>query len=487
MSDELVFDRAIALLAASERHIDDHMAAYSDRDDMAGTRLLLETLHRIVEDAQGEVIAIQRFLEERTDATAADRERRLRKVRKVARDTAWLVGQPLHYATSPHGREFDPLAIAYGRMARAIEPKTQLIFRGSEHRGYALSPPLLSKLTDNVISRASGFAEQIESLPTILYLQYPAIAEGDVLQHLLIAHEVAHLALRKRAGRKRRSEAEDRFETAILTWKEEAPEAHAAIEDGVARRESREQALRWFTEIASDILAVRLAGPAYYLALCEHALVRQWFYRPSDGETNTHPHLAWRLQRAEQHLEYFYKAMSSGLRRRVAKVIEPYAEIVPSAKRQIEEEPYGRVIELALDALEHDLDGLSLLGEAGLRPTELAEDLQLVLQRLEAGLAPTERIKWTSAKVRDWSNGTESKTPPWSEPLDWRSILNGGYFHLLESPSPSGEPFRGAWRKEDERRRHIVDHLRGAVELSEFQRAAVDVGRLRLLEVEVAA
>jgi hypothetical protein len=49
------------------------------------------------------------------------------------------------------------------------------------------------------------------------------------------------------------------------------------------------------------------------------------------------------------------------------------------------------------------------------------------------------------------------------------------------------EPLRGKWEEVDRRRQDLVDHLRGTVELSEFQRAAADVEKLQALEAEVAA
>src|SRR5689334_16748812 len=126
MSVELVFDRSIALLAAAERHIGSHLEAISDREDMAGTRLLLETLRKIVEDAQRQVIATQRELGE-VAYSPSQLQRRVRHVQNIAHDTVRQTGEPLHYVTSPHGREFDPIAVAYGRMARQIEPRTELI------------------------------------------------------------------------------------------------------------------------------------------------------------------------------------------------------------------------------------------------------------------------------------------------------------------------------------------------------------------------
>lgn len=473
MSRELVFDRAVALLLAAERHVDRGMGAYVGRDDMPGTRLLLGALHKIVEDAQRRIVAVQRALEKNQGGMSRrDVDRELRDVQMIARHVVRLVGQPLHYVTTPHGREFDPIAIAYSRMAREIQPRTELIFRRSEHRGYALSVPLLEMLTDNLVNAGSNLVDQIKRLPTILYLQYPAHAEGDVLQHLLIAHEAAHLVLRQPVGK--RTEAEDRFERAIReTMGGRRPKADHKV---------RERSLRWFTEIACDVLAVRLAGPAYYVALCEHALVRQWFYRPSDHESATHPHPAWRLARAREQLRHFDEKMNRRCREAVAAAIEPYVEVVPDATDKIAAEPYGKAIEAALDNLIEDLADDRLLGKAALDRELLAMELPLVLDSLERGLAPAELIEWTPDQVRKWKRDPSEPPRRWSHPLDWRSILNGGYLHLVNGSATAPKPLRGAWRKADERRKELVDHLRGAVELSEFHRAAQDVDKLRMLE-----
>jgi hypothetical protein len=477
MSAELIFDRSTALLAAAERHVDHHLSLYADREDMAGTKLLLETLHKIVEDARREVIAVQRLLDEGT-YQGLPLERQVRRVQNIAGDTVRLTGEPLHYVNTPHAREFDPIAIAYGRMARQIEPRTELIFRGSEHRGYALSRPLLDILTRNLEARGSELVSQIERLPTILYLQYPSMAEGDVLQHLLIGHEVAHLALRR--GNEP-TEAEQRFERAIR----QLPQRSAVRPD--SKPDPRERALRWFTEIACDIMAVRLVGPGYYLALCEHALVRQWIYRRSDAEISTHPHMAWRLTRAARELDPFLEALEPSLRKEVEQLLHPFIQIVPDPTNEIEREPYMETIELALDQLVQDLDKDEAVNRAALSPTELAAELPLILERLQGHFAPAEQIEWSVDKVRKWTAATGEQPPPWSRPLDWRSILNGGYLHLLKTVPSYPEPMRGKWDEVDRSRREIVDHLRGTVELSEFQRAAAAIENLRAFEAEVAA
>jgi|GEM_PF-7109879 len=485
MSTELVFDRSMALLAAAERHIDAHLANYAEREDMAGTKLLLETLHKIVEDARREVVAVQRLLGEGA-YKGKQLERQVRRVKNAARDTVRQTGEPLHYTTTPHGREFDPIAVAYGRMARQIEPRTELIFRGSEHRGYALSRPLLDNLTRNLVARRSELAPQVKRLPTILYLQYPAMEEGDVLQHLLIGHEVSHLALRRRpAGAKpseeKASEAEVRFERALRETRQPPP-----VQPG-AKPNPRDRALRWFTEIACDIMAVRLVGPGYYLALCEHALVREWKYRASDSETSTHPHMAWRLTRAAGELDRFVKKLKPPLRKEVRQLIRPFVDAVPDPTKEVEREAYAETIDLALNQLVLDLDKDEAVKRAALSPEQLAAELPLVLERLQGHVAPAEQIEWPVEKVRGWTNEPGERPPRWSRPLDWRAILNGGYLHLLKTAPSHPAPLRGAWDEADRRRREIIDHLRGTVELSEFQRAAADVVKLRALEAEVAA
>jgi hypothetical protein len=477
MSAELIFDRSIALLAAAERHVDGHLSRYADREDMAGTKLLLETLHKIIEDAQRQVIAVQRLLNEGT-YRGVPLERQVRRVQNIAGDTIRLTGEPLHYVTTPHGREFDPIAIAYGRMARQIEPRTELIFRASEHRGYALSRPLLNVLTSNAKARGSELVSQIERLPTILYLQYPAIAEGDVLQHLLIGHEIAHLALRR--GNEP-TEAEIRFERAIR----DVPQRPAVRPDGKA--DSRERALKWFTEIACDVMAVRLVGPGYYLALCEHALVRQWIYRRSDAEISTHPHMAWRLTRAACELNRFLEALEPDLQKVVTKLIRPFIDIVPDPTKEVEREPYRQTIELALDHLVQDLDEDEGVERAALAPAQFAAELPLILDRLEDQFAPAEQIEWSVEDVRRWTAENGERPPRWSRPLDWRSILNGGYLHLLKTVPSYPEPLRGKWEEADQHRREIIGHLRGTVELSEFQQAAAAVENLHALEGEVVA
>ncbi|MDX6697761.1 MAG: hypothetical protein QOE65_1158 [Solirubrobacteraceae bacterium] len=490
MSDDLVFDRAVAQLLAAERHVDRHIAAYADRDDLAGTQLLLETLRMVIEDALREVLTRQRSLAGASLAAGA-RERELRQIKSAARRTALLVGQPLHYVVKSHGRAFDPLAIAFGRMARQIAPNTELIFRGSENRGYALSPSLLEGLRQSLVNRGSPFVDQLERLPTLLYVQYPAVAEGDVLQHLLVAHEVAHLALRRPDGKKKRSQAEGRFETAIAAWRNADPQAHKAAEGIHASQTSdiwkarREKALYWFTELACDLLAVRLVGPAYYLALFEFALTRQWFYRADDDGSHTHPHLAWRLARAETQLSAFFQHMAPPLQSQVKAAFTSRIKAVPSAAATIKQEPYAAVIDIALDTLAEDLarSPADVLGNAPLDPALLATELRFVIEGLDNGLAPAERLCWSPHDVVTWDQDSADRPPRWSEPLDWRSVLNGGYISVLGTTKLPVEPLREKWLAEDRQRQDGTSRVRGTVELTEFhRRASVASGHLRTLD-----
>ena len=494
MSNEApIFDRAVAQLLAAQRHVRLHAEGYTDREDLVATQLLLKTLRMIIEDALREIIRIQREIATPPDLTKVARTRYLNSVRSIARRTTALVGQPLHYVVSAHGREFDPIAVAYARMAREIEPNTEIIFRGSERRSYALSAPLLGPLRSNLVNRSSPFVAQLDQLPTILFVQYPAAAEGDVLQHLLVAHEVAHLALRRlRAGDV--TEAEARFAAAVEAYRAIHPEWHATATDdqeqsrGAAdpseRRRQRDRAIRWFVELACDVLAVRLVGPAYCLALYEHALIRQWFYGSSDPDSETHPHLAWRLKQAATQLPYFTDVMTPSL----AEALGTYIAEVPDSRDQIAAEgDWGQVIGLALEALAADVghDPQQLLGDAPLDRELLAAELEPVLAGLRRGMAPAEQLLWTERDVSAWTDDDGHLAPAWSSPRDWRSILTAGYLYVLDSadadrPVP---PLRGRWQACDESRRSIVGHLRGTVELTEFQRrAAAAIDHLGTLE-----
>lgn len=521
--DALVFDRAVAQLLAAERHVGAHEQAYADRDDLAPTQLLLRTLRMIIEDALREILMIQREMAQPPEPSAAEHRRYLNTIRSTARRTAALVGQAMHYVVTPHGREFDPLAAAYGRMAREIEPSAEIVFRGSERRHYALSAPLLGPLSDNLKNRSSPFVAQLNQLPTLLFVQYPAAAEGDVLQHLLVAHEIAHLVLRReRHGDV--TEAEARFSAAVKAHSDANPNWHAEpaeplgptndarggdspariqpTADNAAppratagmgggagqRRRERDRARRWFVEIACDLLAMRLVGPAYYIALCEHALIRHWFYAASDPDNETHPHMAWRLDRAASQLSHFIEAMDGEVRSIMEGAIQPYMQEVPDPEPKVEEEgDWGTVVSIALDALTNDLNASpdSLLGAAALRPEVLADEFAPILTGLRAGMAPAEDLSWTEAEVLAWTDAPGETPPPWSSPRDWRSILTAGYVHVLEQVASRRpvDPLRGRWEASDDARQSVVGHLRGTVELTEFQRRASGaIDRLRALD-----
>jgi len=215
----------------------------------------------------------------------------------------------------------------------------------------------------------------------------------------------------------------------------------------------------------------------YFIALLDHALTRAWYYRELDYEYQTHPHYAWRLGRLAElvvaYLPESHTVDGSYRWQAVRDTLERHIALIPTDWRSRSETPEKEIIDNALAALE----GRQLSEPLLIEYSGLAEDLEHVWGRLEANMAPAERIEWTVADVdADWP--VEAAVPPWSTPIDWRSILNIGCFYSqFTDPAPPANRIAD-WRILDTTRREFLALLQGSVELSEIQLRAEELAAL---------
>jgi hypothetical protein len=405
-----------------------------------------------------------------------------------------VVGYCLETVAIGHGRDFDPFVRPFGRLARLLAEDTEVVFRPSMRSvAYRIEQPLNDWLRQAFLEETTGtpapgsLGAQIDQLPITVNVDYPVTEEDDAFHHLLIGHELAHLALRRtdvpdyedgplRAGLARHA----------LDANREALDSDGALgeEELIALTRRVES---WLVELACDRLAARMVGPAYFLALFEQAILDKWQYARGDAYER-YPAWSWRLgslwERVEPDLPPPGHGQAADAARRV---FEAFAAAIPHWEH-LTETREGMIVTDALGRLDEVEEKLLADGAAVYAPATFADDLEIVFAKLTAGIAPAERVfarrNEVDGEPRPWR---PQRKQPWSEPIDWRSILNGGYVRYLADSMRSAPDGRPAWRRRRRDRRAMSALLQGAVELSENHLEAAKLrSELRELELRPA-
>ena len=261
---------------------------HEERTGLAGLKLLLEVLVASVADARRRVEGYYESRDQRGEGYTRE------LISDETKRQNSLAGACLTLLERAPGRDFDPFVGPVGRLARQVAGDTELIVNSIPSPvEYQITEELNGKLFDPSLAGRVGTAvtELASALPKLVVLRYPANEEADSFSHLLLGHELAHLALRK-DGRGDRI-AGQAFRQVL--------ERNKALNVPPARQEMLPvRSQRWFTELACDRLGLRMIGPAFYLALYEYATLREWEYLPSEADGrgsdyNQYPALAWRL------------------------------------------------------------------------------------------------------------------------------------------------------------------------------------------------
>ncbi len=479
-------EQALLRLAGIERRLEEVRRACVDREDAAGTDILIRVLSLIL--AQG-----RRFVEEQAfELRRTYSANRVQVIRNVLAEIRITAGDVLFALVLEPGRDMASLVKPYVRLARAVsdDDQAELILTPSEDLNYEVYPSYLSQIEGPVEELAEELAKTVRDIPRIAVVAYPAQADSETFLHAVVAHEVAHL--RMSDGSLGEQLLDEAFERAV-----ESTEFASLPAD-----DSRVQRLRdWLLELLCDSLAVELIGPCFALALIELLVPGQGMNikqepgigPPQDDAVEAHPPAAWRIRRLRDSVDGFFadpqcdRAATERLAAAADAVAQQYELVDEDRFGDVEHEQQERqLLDAAFGHLQEQGFG-DFIGRGRYTRGRFQRDLPLVWDKLSQGIAPADRVKGRkpdgdAAVAEDDVPRAEDDQEPepesdWSQPLDWRSILNGVYLdHLSQRQQPEPDPSAlTVLRRRN--RRSANSMARGAIELSELHRQMLSMRR----------
>lgn len=477
----LTVQRALSAALGLERQLSEYERDYRDREDLPGLHVFLRVLQICAGAIKHELIQTSRQLAEnpstpdpeyRPDpllfAADADADESNVIVPLVPELSIQFMDQFELQLTrwrdllvAPQGSSFDALAGPFRHLARRVPnaDEIELIFRPLPERLYGVWFEVTDGFDEIARYLDADLAETLTQIPKLIAIEYPLLHEHDTYLHSCIAHEIGHIALNARPP----GNPVQRHEEIIWT--------EAALE---LRGDSADVEFQdWFAELGCDLLAIRLLGPAYALALTEWTVTQNvWFHTEESSGYETHPPMPWRLERLAREVDRYLAARPQSAHGDVAIAWDKAEAVLTSWKQMIPSIAGPAIAEL--DVIERALEKLdaqasAILAEAEYRPAEFAQDLAPAWRKLDDRMAPAEAIYARGDRDREGARG-------WSAPIDWRSILNVGYLHFLHEQAERADATKppqllGVATSEYERRSRACTHIQGAIELSELHRA----------------
>ncbi len=500
-----IFERALFRAEALRHELERLDRAYAEREDVPGTKVLMRALRLIVGESEREIIEEGRRLAGRQNSTR-DADFR-RAVGAHISTLERLLPEHLSRARRTHGRDVEVLIGPFSRLADVLSRGRELIFDPADR--YEI---VLSSVQRSLQPYAESFSDELHAaighLPHVTVVLYPLLSERETLQHAVIGHEIAHVALAEP-----QQPGGPAIGSLVFTqaFAEQVGDVRANLNSAgaLSPRELRageiklrDRAQAWFWELACDQIGARLVGPAMLLALHEFAAVRnRWSQQPTFPGYETHPGLAWRLRRLIPEARRFLAVPANTPPWRYARaVIDDVERSIPDEHDRISDVE-RQIIERALHLLGERLD--EHLGGNQFLIGEFERLYDVAWDKLSHGIPPAEEVftrsrpdgSWRRTRAMRRSLGASvsrlerrvraseenANTPdPWSQPMDWRIILNSAYFFWLSGAALAITPPRITHLPIDpdmlKRRAEFNAHIRGTLELSEIQ--------LRLQEVK---
>ena len=467
---------ASARLDAAIERVAEMQQRGADRDDLAGVQLLLRTLVLMASQTRGLVEG--ELHAGRENPTQKDAH--ITNVRASLLQLEQVFGRAFEALISPPERDFVAFVQPYIRLARKVtdDVATELIFESGEGFGYSVWSNVFQDIQAAVDLLAPDLSQSVAALPPLALVSYPSRADAESFIHAVVAHEVAHLALAKKLDGEALSPADAAFEEAVPGLQ---------IDGNLEARQRVVERLRdWLDELLSDVLAVRMIGPSFLLALTEYLVpthepntIGASGLTDDDDETESHPPPAWRVGRLVAEAEAYWSTAADPALHDARAVLDAVTALVPNYVPDSKEaERDHAFLEGVLSRLGGKLD--AIVGGARYPRGRFQRDLPLVWDKLDQNIAPAERVRGrldSRGRAEDEvprapDDPDEAPRTTWSEPLDWRSILNGGYLYYLHHALKTAPPVDS----DDERRRsraYSSGLIRGSIELSELHRAMI--------------
>ncbi|HKB51426.1 MAG TPA: hypothetical protein VKC63_08345, partial [Solirubrobacterales bacterium] len=473
-------------------------SAYAEREDLPGLRTLVEGMSVVAAEIEREIMSESRQLHRRLQdgrTSAEQAEERFRdKVGGLVNALDVVLPRVLQIARTPHGREVEALihpvtrlvASLFRREVRSIE----LIFEPADDYAYQLS--LVDELMRVANKLKPELRDQLDDLPQMVAISYPQHLEAETLVHVIIAHEIGHtvvdyvpkgflsapiveafdLAADEHFGR-----LQEKLDPELERGGQvEAGEGEDADEDDSKSRTDKaiDRLRKWYEEFACDALAVGMVGPAYAFALADLDLAsNRWAQIRGGAGHDSHPGLAWRLRRVidQARREYLPEeredAEAWGAIRAALAELEAVIPTESDELLEVERE----LLDAALQNLDEGDAVEKVLGyNARYSPEDFDVDIEVVWEKLGAGIPPAERIGRRTPEP-DGSRPKLERVPDrWSSSMSWASIVNGAYAHWQSGRALSSDS--DAHRVLPDRHRVARDwmnfnaYVRGTIELA---------------------
>jgi hypothetical protein len=201
-------------------------------------------------------------------------------------------------------------------------------------------------------------------------------------------------------------------------------------------------------------------------------------------EGGFHPPVPTRIKKLRDEALGFFDDANPRESHRVA--LEASREVVDEWMRKLpEDDGLPPQIEAVVDRALTMIDD-TVLGEASFGRDLFQQQLGPVWDALTAGIAPAEIVFHRDMDPLDETPASTRPHSDWSEPCDWRSILNGCYLRWLsERKGFDGVDCLRKGSAMVEERLQRCEHARGAIELSELHRAMLQQ-REQLRGMEIA-